>query len=742
MAIFKCKMCGGTLEINNNETVGVCEYCGTKQTLPKSNDEVVSNLFNRANNLRLKCEFDKAEQVYEKILEIDNTESEAHWGIVLCKYGIEYVEDPKTFTRVPTCHRTSYDAILADSAYLSAIANADGYQKVIYEEEAKKINEIQRGILSIVKNEKPFDVFICYKETDENGQRTVDSTIANDIYHQLTNEGFKVFYSAITLEDKLGEAYEPYIFAALNSAKVMLVIGTKPEYFEAVWVKNEWSRFLKLIKTDRSKLLIPCYRNMDAYALPEEFSHLQSQDMSKIGFINDIERGIKKILSNGTDNVESNVIQKTPTNTNIAPLLKRTFIFLEDGDFESADEYCEKVLDLDPECAMAYLAKVLVSFKINRIEELSKIREEYFNDKNYIKAIRYANEKTKAELNEYLNKWKEKRYKIAASIMENAKSTEEYRNAAEIFKNIIDYKDSKIQYDNCLSQIDIIQNLINKQKAIIKEIDKRKIILEELERKRKTIETKCVAEQNRESKIKRTINSHSMNTLILSILNITLPLILFIILLNSSEQPSDFEVIFGALSMVGSFCCYLAFIIYWSRFTLKILKKNVLVFLLRIVLSIFVPLVASLIAINECKKVKKIDIDSNSNELIQKYLDELRQYQDKINSVKSEIQHLSTQINQIGNLNPSTEMRVDDFNNSVAVESKDELFVQAGNYVVEMGTATTTMLQRQFKLGYARAARLLDSLEESGIVGPFVESQPRQVLLSKEQWEQLRNNYL
>ena len=87
-------------------------------------------------------------------------------------------------------------------------------------------------------------------------------------------------------------------------------------------------------------------------------------------------------------------------------------------------------------------------------------------------------------------------------------------------------------------------------------------------------------------------------------------------------------------------------------------------------------------------------------------------------------------------------MRVDDFNNSVAVESKDELFVQAGNYVVEMGKATTTMLQRQFKLGYARAARLLDSLEESGIVGPFVESQPRQVLLSKEQWEQLRNNYL
>ena len=45
MSIFKCKMCGGTLEINNNETVGVCEYCGTKQTLPKLDDDKKINLY-------------------------------------------------------------------------------------------------------------------------------------------------------------------------------------------------------------------------------------------------------------------------------------------------------------------------------------------------------------------------------------------------------------------------------------------------------------------------------------------------------------------------------------------------------------------------------------------------------------------------------------------------------------------------------------------------------------------------
>ena len=296
MAVFKCKICGGSLDIADGNSVAVCDYCGTKQSIPTTKDDVVANLFNRANNLRLKCEFDKAEEVYEKILGKDETLAEAHWGLVLCKYGIEYVEDPATETRVPTCHRASYESVTSDADYLSAIEYADSEQKGIYKAEAKAIEGIQKRTLEIVKNEKPFDVFICYKETDKKGKRTVDSTYANDIYHQLTNEGFKVFFAAITLEDKLGQEYEPYIFAALNSAKVMLVIGSKEEYFNAIWVKNEWSRFLKLMKTDRSKLLIPCYKDIDPYDLPEEFAHLQAQDMNKIGFINDIVRGIKKVV--------------------------------------------------------------------------------------------------------------------------------------------------------------------------------------------------------------------------------------------------------------------------------------------------------------------------------------------------------------------------------------------------------------------------------------------------------------
>lgn len=396
MATYKCKMCGGALDISNNESVATCDYCGTQQTVPTTSNEVIANLFNRANNLRMKCEFDKAAQLYEKIVQENDSEAEAHWGLVLCKYGIEYVEDPQTYTRVPTCHRTLFESVITDAEYNAAIDYSDSVQQKIYESEARAIDKLQKDILAIVKNEEPFDVFICYKESDENGKRTVDSVIANDIYHQLTQEGFKVFYAAITLEDKLGQEYEPYIFAALNSSKVMLSIGTKPEYFNAVWVKNEWSRYMNLMKTDRSKLLIPCYRDMDAYDLPEEFAHLQAQDMSKIGFINDVVRGIKKVIEK-EQTAEPKEKVTGDSQGNDQSLLERVRIFLEDGEWERVDEYCEKVLDRDPKNAYAYLYKLMADLKLRRYEDFSTVSKAFDENSNYLKLVRFADEKNKKD---------------------------------------------------------------------------------------------------------------------------------------------------------------------------------------------------------------------------------------------------------------------------------------------------------------------------------------------------------
>ena len=69
----------------------------------------------------------------------------------------------------------------------------------------------------------------------------------------------------------------------------------------------------------------------------------------------------------------------------------------------------------------------------------------------------------------------------------------------------------------------------------------------------------------------------------------------------------------------------------------------------------------------------------------------------------------------------------------------DEMLPAAVDIILETGQASVSMLQRRLKLGYARAARIVDEMEEKGIVGPFQGSKPRSILITKEQWESRKN---
>ena len=461
MSIFKCKMCGGTIEFEQGATVGVCDSCGTKQTLPRLDDDRKANLYDRANHFRRNNDFDKAMGIYETILNEDNTDAEAYWSLVLCRYGIEYVEDPDTHKRIPTVNRAQYTSIFMDEDYKSALKYADGYQKKIYEQEAKAIDEIQKGILEISRKEEPFDCFISFKETDANGRRTRDAVLAQDLYNELTKEGFKVFFAPVTLEDKLGTAYEPYIFAALNSSKVMVVLGTKPENFNAVWVKNEWSRYLALIKNGAKKTLIPAYRDMDPYDLPEEFSHLMAQDMSKLGFMQDLIRGIKKLLA--ADEPKAAVKETVVVNGGeaaVEPLLKRAFMFLEDGNWQDADVYCEKVLDQEPENAQAYLGKLMAECRVCKQSQLMNYPKPFDGSNNFKKAARFGDEKLGAELNGYIAHINERNelnrkieiYNKATDNMESANTEGEFKAAAKKFESIHGFKDTDEKRQQCLEK--------------------------------------------------------------------------------------------------------------------------------------------------------------------------------------------------------------------------------------------------------------------------------------------------
>ena len=463
MSVIKCKMCGGDLDLVEGSSVAVCEYCGSQQTVPAADNEKKLTLFARANRLRLACEFDKAAGVYESIVADFPTEAEAYWGLVLCRYGIEYVDDPATGKKIPTCHRSSFDSVMEDSDFEQALENADAVARRVYRDEAKAIEELRRGIVEVSGKEPPYDIFICYKETAEDGQRTVDSVIAQDVYDALTEKGYRVFFSRISLEDKLGTEYEPYIFAALHSAKIMLAFGTDYEYYNAVWVKNEWSRFLQLMTKDKSKHLIPCYKGIDAYDMPKEFAKLQAQDMGKVGAMQDLLRGVDKIMGKGAvaaPAADTTAAPAPTVNPTVSSLLERAEMFLADGDWDNVDTYCEKVLDMEPKNGTAYLYKLMAELHARRQGELANQEQPFDDNNNYQKVLRFGDEALRGTLEGYTAHIKQRNeenrlnglYTTARQRMDTALNEVDYKQAAEAFAMIPNYRDANRLRDTCLER--------------------------------------------------------------------------------------------------------------------------------------------------------------------------------------------------------------------------------------------------------------------------------------------------
>ena len=451
--ILKCKMCGGDLIVVEGKSICECTYCGSKQTVPSLDSEKKITLFSRANRLRALGEFDKAYSVYENIVVDFPEEAEAYWGLVLCKYGIEYVDDPVTGKRVPTCHRSSFDNVMEDSNFGMVMEYADAEAKPVYRAEAKEIERLRSGILEVSSKEQPYDIFICYKETDEKGNRTVDSVIAQDVYTALTEKGYRVFFSRITLEDKLGQEYEPYIFAALHSAKVMLAFGTSYDYYNAVWVKNEWSRFLALIAKGEKKILIPCYKDIDAYDMPPEFKKLQAQDMGKVGAIQDLLRGIEKLLPRD-GKAESTTQVTAPA---MDRFLKRGHQCLEIGQMKEAEKYFTDYLNDFPEDPRGWWGIAL-----SRTDNMRTIPA---NDKlfenAYRNAMKYTSEKSRQQLSKTVQG-------VSAKEIQNLQRSisETRKDISSLEAELNRHKAGQTQKDQAIARL---QKRIEDKQAAIKE---------------------------------------------------------------------------------------------------------------------------------------------------------------------------------------------------------------------------------------------------------------------------------
>lgn len=425
MVVYKCKECGGEIEPQENG-LGKCLYCGAVQTLPKEKDDKIQNLLNRANDFRLNCDFDRAIFEYEEVLKLSESEPEAHWGLFLSKYGVEYVKDNMTFTYKPTLHRISSVSVFDDVDYQATIKYADSISATQYKKDAENIETVMKELLLLSANQKPYDVFLSYKELDDTTrQRTDDSYLAHDLYNELTAQGYKVFFAPKSLGVGL---YEPKIYSAIISSKVMIVLGTQVKYFDAVWVKNEWSRFAELIDNGEQKVLVPVFKNMEAGQLPNRLAKYQAYDMANISFLPSLLNVISQYV-----NKQSQVKFNKDASAEEA-YLERGFLALEDKNFSQAESFFENVLNLNPHNSQAYFGKLMVEMRISKQEQILTSSIPLKEYANFEKAVRFADQQLKTTLLQYEGSVKntiDEQKRIAkekARLEQQKKVEQEYKN--------------------------------------------------------------------------------------------------------------------------------------------------------------------------------------------------------------------------------------------------------------------------------------------------------------------------
>lgn len=398
-----CETCGGTLIYAADKKSAVCSFCGNEYFFKEEKSEALTLALNRANALRLRNDFDGAIAEYKLVAERNPDDAEAFWGLALSTYGIEYVEDPRTRKRVPTCRRTVKKSILEDENYIKALENAPAEQREIYERRAAVIDRLQKSIKRRLEDEEDFDVFISFKSTDEEGKPTKERGVARRIYDELERRGIKTFFSEVTLRDRIGEDFEPIIFKALYSCKFFILVAASEENMNSAWVKNEWSRYRdRVFDENLSGAGCAVFEGMSPNALPA-FLRTQGINLAKYpagGYeieiadalaakfglthkndeAEEIRRQIEeqkkafeeqqRALEERLKNVAATAAPATGASATVNTLLKRARQESESGDYGAAQNYYNKVLDADPENAEAWLG---LYYAANRVKDAAGI---------------------------------------------------------------------------------------------------------------------------------------------------------------------------------------------------------------------------------------------------------------------------------------------------------------------------------------------------------------------------------
>ena len=301
-----CVMCGKVLESNK------CTHCDRLGIASKDKD-ALTLAYSALNNKN----FITARNLFREYVASHDKDAEGYFGLACAKYGLRYdtvINGKNTLT--PTYYLES--DLLSDVDFLTALKLSNDTVKQEYRDAFNLVTNILGVWKSKMAKEPHYDIFISYKESDESLglERTQDSIEAQDLYLYLSSLGYKVFFEKEALRGKSKFDYEPYIYNALKTSKIMIAYGQKTEYFESADMMDEWSRFKDMIalkQKDHNALLV-AYEKVNTEDINKIFGDVETIDAHKKSFLVDVRDAVgSRIAKHKEDNAARDMHLKSIT---------------------------------------------------------------------------------------------------------------------------------------------------------------------------------------------------------------------------------------------------------------------------------------------------------------------------------------------------------------------------------------------------------------------------------------------
>jgi len=235
-----------------------CKHPYPKYAFTSKEEEHAYQLANQTLNEK---DFDLAYERFQHYVKTYPKNPDGIIGWLLSTYKISYDLDPKTGMYIPRNHDISLPPNLdKESLFKEALeafkALGDDEAFRHWQDLALKLNQTIKSYNLFIKDAKPCEIFISFKHTVEDLHhpgKFVDSEDVKDaekIYEQLLKHGYsdqQVFFSKVDNRQYTGD-FEAKIYYKLQTAKQLILIGSSLDYLESPWVKNEWSRYLMMMK--------------------------------------------------------------------------------------------------------------------------------------------------------------------------------------------------------------------------------------------------------------------------------------------------------------------------------------------------------------------------------------------------------------------------------------------------------------------------------------------------------------